>query len=102
MAKQVRDLVDGASLPDELCREAVAYQVGAGDAGTSIPLRDHDNAWPHGGKAFTYECAACCAGDMKLRDSQGTHVRGVRLIQQRGEFAEHGVSLRHSGSRQRP
>ena len=32
-----------------------------------------------------------CAGDMKLRGFQGTHVRGVRLIQQRGEFAEHGV-----------
>jgi hypothetical protein len=37
MAKQVRDLVDGASLPDELCREAVAYQVGAGDAGNLNP-----------------------------------------------------------------
>jgi hypothetical protein len=34
---------------------------------------------------------------MKLRDFQGTHVRGVRLIQQRGEFAEHSVRLRHSG-----
>ena len=27
--------------------------------GFRCPACDHDKAWPHGGKAFTYECAAC-------------------------------------------
>jgi hypothetical protein len=34
-------------------------------------------------------------GDVKLRGFQCTHVRAVRLIQQRREFAEHGTRLRH-------
>ena len=31
--------------------------------------------------------------DVKLEGFQGAHVRCVRLIQQRGEFAEHGAGL---------
>ena len=36
-------------------------------------------------------------GDVKLRGFQRTHVRGVWLIQQHGEFAEHGAGLRYLG-----
>ena len=34
---------------------------------------------------------------MKLRRFQGAHVGGVRLIEQRGEFAEHRAGFRHLG-----
>ena len=34
---------------------------------------------------------------MKLRGFKRTHIGCVRLIQQHGEFAEHGPRLRHPG-----
>jgi hypothetical protein len=34
---------------------------------------------------------------MKLRGFKRTHIGCVRLIQQHGEFAEHGARLRHPG-----
>src|SRR6516165_8042246 len=36
-------------------------------------------------------------GDMKLRGFKRTYIGRVRLIQQHGEFAEHGARLRHPG-----
>jgi hypothetical protein len=45
-------------------------------------------------------CAPDCGGrigDMKLRGFKRTYIRRVRLIQQHGEFAEHGTRLRHPG-----
>ena len=46
MAQEIRDLVDRATLPDELCRQAMAQQMGARDAGklnpASLQSRSHD------------------------------------------------------------
>jgi hypothetical protein len=36
-------------------------------------------------------------GNEKLRGFQGPNVCSVRLVQQDGEFAEHGARLRHPG-----
>jgi hypothetical protein len=36
-------------------------------------------------------------GDVKLRGLQGAHVRGMRLIEQRGNLAEDHARFRHLG-----
>jgi hypothetical protein len=37
-------------------------------------------------------------GDVKLRGFQSTYIRRVRLIEKRGDFAEHGTGLRDPGN----
>ena len=44
--------------PDEAACAAWLFEA-RWPTGFRCPACDHDKAWPHGGKAFTYECAAC-------------------------------------------
>ena len=44
--------------PDEASWAAWLFEV-RWPTGFRCPACDHDKGWPHGGKAFTYECAAC-------------------------------------------
>ena len=44
--------------------------------GFRCPACDHDKAWPHGGKAFTYECAAC---GRQTSVTAGTIMHGSKL-----------------------
>src|SRR6266481_312881 len=51
-------------------------------------IKERDRVYPkYGGRI----------GDVKLRGLHSTYIRRVRLIQQRGEFAEHGTRLRDPG-----
>src|SRR4029077_11763407 len=51
-------------------------------------VKERDRVYPkYGGRI----------GDMKLRGFKRTYIGRVRLIQQHGEFAEHGARLRHPG-----
>src|SRR5262249_29294860 len=51
-------------------------------------IEERDRVYPkHGGRI----------GDVKLRGFKRTYIGRVRLIQQHGEFAEHGARLRHPG-----
>ena len=53
-----------------------------------LPRKERDRVYPkYGGRI----------GDMKLRGFKRTYIGRVRLIQQHGEFAEHGARLRHPG-----
>ena len=44
--------------PDEAACAAWLFEA-RWPTGFRCPACDNDKAWPHGGKAFTYECAAC-------------------------------------------
>ena len=44
--------------PDEAACTAWLFEA-RWPTGFRCPACDNDKAWPHGGKAFTYECAAC-------------------------------------------
>src|SRR5205823_13664587 len=52
-------------------------------------VKERDRVYPQYGGGI---------GDVKLRDFERAHIRRVRLIQQYGEFAEHGTRLRHPGN----
>ena len=53
-----------------------------------LPRKERDRVYPkYGGRI----------GDMKLRGFKRAYIGRVRLIQQHGEFAEHGARLRHPG-----
>jgi hypothetical protein len=45
-------------------------------AGFRCPSRDREKGWPHGGKPFTYECAAC---GKQTSVTAGTIMHGSKL-----------------------
>src|SRR5258708_14414118 len=52
-------------------------------------VKERDRVYPEYGSRI---------GDVKLRGFQSTYIRRVRLIEKRGEFAEHGTGLRDPGN----
>ena len=61
--------------PDEAACAAWLFEA-RWPTGFRCPACDHDKAWPHGGKAFTYECAAC---GRQTSVTAGTIMRGSKL-----------------------
>ena len=61
--------------PDEAACAAWLFEA-RWPTGFRCPACDHDKAWPHGGKAFTYECAAC---GRQTAVTAGTIMHGSKL-----------------------
>ena len=61
--------------PDEAACAAWLFEA-RWPTGFRCPACDHDKAWPHGGKAFTYECAAC---GRQTSVTAGTIMHGSKL-----------------------
>ena len=61
--------------PDEASCAAWLFEA-RWPTGFRCPACDHDKGWPHGGKAFTYECAAC---GRQTSVTAGTIMHGSKL-----------------------
>ena len=61
--------------PDEAACAAWLFEA-RWPTGFRCPACDHAKAWPHGGKAFTYECAAC---GRQTSVTAGTIMHGSKL-----------------------